>query len=342
MNTIKRIHSEKQDLLAEIHKLRQQLDKLQKLNADLEITLQNITIDGDILKTQLEQTQQQIRTLIIAYQQQQISFESIIEIMANQNHDLEVMLRVTVEHSDLIEAELYAVNQQLQSKIKTHQEEAFKMAELLKIMIGEKEDLEIILHTTIEHGDAIEAECYNKVIAADLLANIDGLTQIANRRKFDEYFACQCQKAIADRLPISLILCDIDYFKLYNDTYGHSVGDICLKQVATTIAHVVTRPADLVARYGGEEFAVILPNTPNDGALRVSELIRQAVENLKIPHRQSLVSEYITLSLGVSTIIPQDNFNPVTLINITDVALYQAKNKGRNCSLYLGNNYDLK
>lgn len=338
MNTIKSNETEK--LLTEIHKLYQQIDKLQKINADLEKNLENMGIYKEILQNKLEQSQQQIKTLIIAYQQQQISFESIIEIMANQNHDLEILLRVKVEHSNIIERDLYAVNKQLQSKIKQHQEKTEKMAELLKKMTGGKEDLEIILHTNIEHGDAIEAEGYNRVIAADLLANIDGLTQIANRRKFNEYFTCQCQKAIADQLPILLILCDIDYFKLYNDTYGHSVGDICLKQVATIIAHVVIRPADLVARYGGEEFAIILSNTPNQGALRVSELIRQAVENFKITHSKSLVSQYVTLSLGVTTIIPKENFKPVTLINIADAALYKAKDKGRNCSIYLGGNYD--
>jgi len=163
------------------------------------------------------------------------------------------------------------------------------------------------------------------------LATIDSLTGVANRRLFDEYLNLEWLQMFREQLPLSLILCDVDFFKRYNDTYGHLVGDFCLQQVATTINKCVNRPADLVARYGGEEFAVILPNTDAEGAFKVAELIRQQVESLKIVHAKSDVSEVVTLSLGATTVIPNPEINPDILIAITDQALYAAKQQGRNC-----------
>lgn len=162
------------------------------------------------------------------------------------------------------------------------------------------------------------------------LATVDSLTGIANRRLFDEYLGIEWLQMFREQSPISLILCDVDFFKLYNDTYGHLVGDFCLQQVATTINTCVKRPTDLVARYGGEEFAVILPNTDAKGALQVAESIRQKVQALKITHTTSSVSEFVTLSLGVTSVIPNTEINPDLLIAITDKALYSAKQQGRN------------
>jgi diguanylate cyclase (GGDEF)-like protein len=133
-----------------------------------------------------------------------------------------------------------------------------------------------------------------------------------------------------DRTPLSLILCDIDFFKPYNDTYGHQAGDECLKQVAVAIQKVSKRPLDFVARYGGEEFAVILPNTNIEGALLVAEAIKQAIANLAIPHKSSLVNDYVTLSLGVISMIPTAEQSLGTLIAHADKALYAAKKQGRN------------
>jgi diguanylate cyclase (GGDEF)-like protein len=162
------------------------------------------------------------------------------------------------------------------------------------------------------------------------LATSDGLTGVANRRLFDEYLQLEWLQMFREQLPFSLILCDVDFFKLYNDTYGHLIGDFCLQQVATAIQNCVKRSADLVARYGGEEFAVILPNTDAKGAMKVAELIRQQVQALKISHVTSTVNEFVTLSLGVSSIIPNPDINPDLLIAITDKALYAAKQQGRN------------
>jgi diguanylate cyclase (GGDEF)-like protein len=156
------------------------------------------------------------------------------------------------------------------------------------------------------------------------------LTQLANRRRFDEYFNKEWRRLAREQAPLSLILCDIDCFKLYNDTYGHPAGDICLQQVAGAIRGAVRRPADLVARYGGEEFAVILPNTTTAGALRVAQTIRDRLRQLKIPHVGSLVSQYVTLSMGFASLIPTPDTFPTELISAADEALYHAKAAGRD------------
>ncbi|MFY7805747.1 MAG: diguanylate cyclase domain-containing protein [Limnoraphis robusta] len=162
------------------------------------------------------------------------------------------------------------------------------------------------------------------------LANIDGLTQVANRRSFDETLDREWCRATREQQPISLILCDVDYFKAYNDHYGHQAGDECLVQVAQAMAQAVKRSTDLVARYGGEEFVVILPNTDVDGAVQVAELIRDQIRQLHIPHVKSDISQYITLSLGISSQIPSCLTASNLLVNAADHALYQAKQQGRD------------
>ena len=162
------------------------------------------------------------------------------------------------------------------------------------------------------------------------LANSDGLTQVANRRCFDERLQSEWHRLMEGKQQLSLIMLDVDYFKRYNDCYGHQKGDNCLQQVAQAISRAVKRPADLVARYGGEEFAIILPNTFAEGAIAVAQLIQQEIQQLKIPHLQSEVSQSITLSLGVSTMIPTLDLSVEILINQADEALYQAKRQGRD------------
>jgi diguanylate cyclase (GGDEF)-like protein len=162
------------------------------------------------------------------------------------------------------------------------------------------------------------------------LANLDGLTEVANRRRFDQYLEEEWQRSAREQHYLSLVLCDIDYFKLYNDFYGHQAGDACLRSVAKAIEESLKRPSDLVARYGGEEFAVILPNTPPHGAVAIVERIQERIMALQIPHAKSGISTYITLSLGVTTQIPSLELPASSLITFADKALYSAKRKGRN------------
>jgi diguanylate cyclase (GGDEF)-like protein/PAS domain S-box-containing protein len=162
------------------------------------------------------------------------------------------------------------------------------------------------------------------------LARSDGLTQIANRRHFDEVLQLEWNILRREQRPLSLILCDVDYFKRYNDTYGHPAGDDCLRQVAQALRQSVRRPADLVARYGGEEFAVILPNTSAEGAVHIATEIQKKIQQLHLPHAQSVVSHSVTLSFGIGSLVPQPPASPETLIKLADHALYEAKKQGRN------------
>jgi len=167
------------------------------------------------------------------------------------------------------------------------------------------------------------------------LASVDGLTQVANRRCFDETLIHEWQRLSREQGLLSLIFVDIDYFKRYNDTYGHLAGDKCLKQVAQTISQTLCRPTDLVARYGGEEFVVLLPGTTLAGANQVAEAIKAAMKKLDLAHSSSPLGEKMTLSLGISCLDPGQHSSPMMLIRLADKALYLAKESGRDriCTL---------
>ena len=161
-------------------------------------------------------------------------------------------------------------------------------------------------------------------------AVIDALTDIPNRRSFSEQILREFRDSRRNKLPLSVIMCDIDNFKSYNDTYGHNKGDECLKQVAQIIKSTLQRPRDFCARYGGEEFVIILPDTPGEGAVSVAEEIRGNIQNTKIPHPKSLPLGIVSLSLGVSTMSSDVFTSPEELVKQADKALYMAKQKGRN------------
>ena len=180
-----------------------------------------------------------------------------------------------------------------------------------------------------------ELELANR--ALEKMALVDGLTQIANRRCFDDTLAKEWQRLKRTNQPISLLLGDIDFFKKFNDQYGHQEGDDCLRQVGKALAESVLRPADLVARYGGEEFVLLLPDVEADGALKVAERVLEAISALQIPHQDSEVSSTVSISIGAATLIPSDDQLPAALIALADEALYRAKEQGRNRVLLAGN-----
>jgi diguanylate cyclase (GGDEF)-like protein len=162
------------------------------------------------------------------------------------------------------------------------------------------------------------------------LASLDGLTQIANRRRFDEYLHEQWQLLGVSQQSLALILADVDEFKAYNDFYGHLEGDRCLQQVAEVLKSVIRRPTDLLARYGGEEFVLLLPGTDIQGAQVLAERIQTSMHNRGLSHAHSTTSDRVTLSLGISAIVPQQDIPLQTLIATADQALYRAKWDGRN------------
>lgn len=164
----------------------------------------------------------------------------------------------------------------------------------------------------------------------EVLSKTDGLTGIANRRCFDEVIHKEYGRHVRSGLPLSLVLLDIDHFKAFNDYYGHMEGDECLKQVARTIADAALRPGDFAARYGGEEFACILPATDRRGAKIVAERIRKSIESLAIPHKGSNIAEFVTVSLGVVTLVCSSAGSVGDILTQVDELLYKAKTLGRN------------
>lgn len=166
------------------------------------------------------------------------------------------------------------------------------------------------------------------------LSHVDGLTHIANRRHFDDVLRKEARRHHRSLKPISIIMIDIDYFKAFNDNFGHGLGDECLTQVANALRSVIQRPSDLLARYGGEEFAVILPETDEQGASKIAHDLHGAVEKLQFPHKYSQVADHVTISVGYATRQAEcDQAADETLqalLHNADCALYQAKQSGRN------------
>lgn len=162
------------------------------------------------------------------------------------------------------------------------------------------------------------------------LSSQDGLTGIANRRVFDEFIKSEWARAGRNKSSLSLIMIDIDHFKVYNDNYGHQGGDDCLRQVAQKLADAVNRPADLVARYGGEEFVVVMPCTDLEGAKNIAEALCLGISALAVPHAHSSTADHVTISLGVACVVPSVDGKSESLITMADEALYKAKEAGRN------------
>jgi len=215
-----------------------------------------------------------------------------------------------------------------------------KKADLLKKLDQEKElivELNTDLMNELLRQKLLKEELQTENEKVEELANrlkalsaTDGLTDIPNRRRFDEFLSKEWGRSSRSQTPLSLILCDVDCFKAFNDYYGHLSGDQCLKDVATLLAEHARRSGDIAARYGGEEFTVVLSNTNINDAHAIAEQMRQGIEGLGIRHQASTVAEFVTASFGVASIIPTFEVDSAMLIAKADHALYQAKQGGKN------------
>lgn len=185
--------------------------------------------------------------------------------------------------------------------------------------------------------DVVAARIRNQIrikirtVLLERYANQDSLTGIANRRCFDLALDAEWRRGIRDERPLSLVMVDVDCFKQFNDRHGHREGDHCLRRVAKAMAHVLTRPADLLARYGGEEFVVILPGTGLEGARWMGERLRNAVLELQIPQHRPDGTRQVTISVGCASMLPRADLSCYSLLQTADDQLYLAKHSGRNC-----------
>ena len=176
----------------------------------------------------------------------------------------------------------------------------------------------------------LKKELEEKNRELERLSTTDGLLGIANRRSFDDFFDKEWRRASREEKHLSIILIDIDHFKAFNDNYGHQGGDDCLRRVATRLKECLKRGGDKIARYGGEEFVVVLPNTNQQGAILIAEELRAGIESMNLQHEHSKVADHVTISLGVASVVPNQNLSLTKLISMADDALYEAKEAGRN------------
>ncbi|MDX1456425.1 MAG: diguanylate cyclase [Marinobacter sp.] len=193
--------------------------------------------------------------------------------------------------------------------------------------LEEREKTEFLQSVLINYSLQVNEELRQKL--SDQAHN-DPLTGIANRRAFDQTLNAEWERLQREHSPVSLLFLDIDYFKLYNDSYGHGAGDECLSRIAAQLKVSLLRPADMAARLGGEEFVILLPATEPDGAHKVAQRVQDGIDALRIPHTSSPICDWVTLSIGVTTMIPNPDSSPEQLLKVADDALYQAKSAGRH------------
>ncbi|MGL5034402.1 MAG: diguanylate cyclase [Microcystaceae cyanobacterium] len=252
------------------------------------------------------------------------------EALKQENEDLHIALTTIAEHGDMIESLLNNTNVKLKAEIAERQRAESRLQNILDLISRQKDDLEIIVETIMQHGDVVDAQWREKLVETAELINLDGLTQIANRRRFDQHLQDQWELLAITQEPLALVIGDIDHFKQYNDFYGHLGGDECLRRIALAMSACLRNPYDLFARYGGEEFVAILPNTNEVGGYQAALRMQATLNLLAIPHQRSPIVPQVTMSFGLAVMIPHPDRSSLELIAMADQHLYQAKRTGKN------------
>lgn len=252
-----------------------------------------------------------------------------VQRLEQDNSDLDIALTTAVEHGDAIEDDLVAANSRLRGEIAERIRAELRLEKLMSALSEQKSDLEILVATITEHSDDIDAEWLRRYTQVEELSRTDGLTGIANRRAFDEILLHEWRRGMRGASPLAVLMADVDYFKAYNDRYGHQAGDGCLIELARVLQRGCRRPVDLPSRYGGEEFTLILPDTDQEGANSVAEAIRLDLAKLAIPHQGSPYG-VVTVSIGVLSRLPTRTSDPAAMLAHVDALLYAAKREGRN------------
>lgn len=273
-----------------------------------------------------------VKNAVKAKEELRIYYETFLDI-----HTANLSLRALSKHLEYYEQEVVDISSDIARRI----EDEYKKSNNLTQQLVQTTQLQLLAAVCIAIliNLGLIYVVLRKIIAPIFqelhdLSNLDGLTQVANRRAFDIALEKEELRARRENNPLSLIMCDVDYFKKYNDAYGHQIGDLCLQRVAASINLECQHSERFVARYGGEEFAIILPNTPAELAFEFADKIRRSVENLKVPHCTSTINSFVTISMGVATKTSDDDISVETLISYSDRALYQAKHNNRNCVIH--------
>jgi diguanylate cyclase (GGDEF)-like protein len=249
--------------------------------------------------------------------------------LEREKQDLEIAYATAIEHGDATESELAHAIRRLHDEVKERMLAESRLERLVKTIRRQNEDLEQLVRTVAEHSDEIDATWIARYAEAEALSRIDALTRLANRRAFDTALEDEWRRRQRAGEPLSLAMCDIDFFKLFNDHYGHAKGDHCLAAIGSILRQSCRRPGDMAARYGGEEFVLLLPGTTGEAAL---EIARETLELLRIaamPHAQS-PHGIVTMSMGLATVVPSADIGPWDLVAMADRQLYAAKREGRN------------
>lgn len=252
-----------------------------------------------------------------------------VELLEHEKRDLEMALETAVEHGDAVESDLMDLNRRLENEIKERIQAEQKLNLLVSAISQQRQDLEILVKTITEHSDDIDLEWLARYNQAEELSRMDSLTRVPNRRGFDSALEREWRRCARQRRSISVLMCDVDWFKGFNDFYGHQAGDQCLVAVARDVESVCRRPYDVAARYGGEEFAVLLPETGLDGAVAVAEDLRAALNQRCMAHAASPLGR-VSISIGVASRISSPTGSPWDMVSEADRRLYAAKRLGRN------------
>ncbi len=220
---------------------------------------------------------------------------------------------------------------QAERVLSNHHFKAIEDEESYRSLLEEYQTLLKQMMRMVKMSDMMQLELKNLSYKLEVASQTDVLTGLYNRRFFNETYLRELKNAFRNKSSIASLMIDIDYFKKYNDHYGHLQGDECLAAVAGEIRRVIKRPLDMVARFGGEEFVVLLPETGIEGAACVGEKLLASIRALAMEHVDSPVYQVVTVSIGAAELVPEDGFTMNTLLNMTDSALYTAKTEGRNC-----------
>ncbi|WP_198266173.1 GGDEF domain-containing protein [sulfur-oxidizing endosymbiont of Gigantopelta aegis] len=320
--------TKKNDLI-EVKPMKKAVDLLDRQKLDLEIALSTAIEHGDIVEEQLFLVNDQLKSEVEDRRQAEEALRQLLITINQQNNDLEIALKTAIEHGDAIEEQFYDINKQLNSEICERQEIEVKLQSMVLNLNSQKSDLELLVETIASHGDEINSQMEEQLSSAETMAYTDGLTEIWNRRYFDETFETEWKRNTRSKTPLSLLVLDIDHFKHFNDAFGHASGDKCLKDISAALSNIPRRTGEFVARYGGEEFVIVLPLIDLTNAFIMAEHIRQTIEDLAIVHPKTDCG-YVTVSIGVASTIPKPHDKAQTLFDKADKNLYMAKAMGRN------------